>query len=352
VSNVRFSGETYELTFNFVADANEDRKVAIIIAGDVKDYITAPDTIILRKGQTSLQVPYTVKPIPVDKEGTIKGSIAATINGAGTPKITDNDTFLNPLNYADSSLPINLTVDYNPRTTLWTGEVELTVVNGNKHIYYYSVDGGKTWNKVDTNSSGKIPIPAGAEYLYIKEPGSSFYIAYPLDTNGNINIPSGLRRQIKIEDVAGFETLPGAGQHYVVSRQDFVFTVVLKSPLPAKKELEVRTNRDNLSKEQDREIYPNGDDTYTIVIKNVQQDVILDIKIADGTAAIDGSNVWGANGQLYITSAKAANANIYALTGSLVKSVALTAGETAATSLPAGIYVVTLGGNTYKAVVK
>jgi hypothetical protein len=347
IPGAQYSGDTYEVEFLF-PPYSEDKKVAISVDGDLKDYITVPDTIILRKGKTSLMVPYTVKPVPADAEGkAITGSIHATVDGAGTPLPISGHPFFNQLEENKT-----VSIDYNPRTTLWTGQVTLTVTNGDKRIYWYSVDGGKSWRKVDKANSVTFDIPAGAEWLYIKAAGSSTYIAFALDTNGNINAPVGLRRQIKIEDVSGFETLPGAGQHYVVSRQDFLFTVVSKSPIPSDKKLDVRTNRDNLTAEQDREIYPNGDDTYTIIIKSVQQDVIVSILIADGTAAIDGSNVWGANGQLYITSAKAANASIYALTGSLVKSVALTAGETAATSLPAGIYVVTLGGNTYKAVVK
>jgi hypothetical protein len=353
IANVRYSGETYELTFNFVA-IGDDRKVAITVTGDVKDYITVPDTIILRANQPQLIVPYTVKPLPADKEGQLKGSISATIGGAGTAEPTDGYWFLNPLvDPQGDKYPKNLTIEYNPRTTLYGGEVTLTPVNGDKRIYWYSIDGGKTWAQVNKqNSKTIVKIPAGAEYLYIKEPGSSFYIAFELDTNGNINAPVGTRRQVVIPEVAGIETIPSAGWHYAVSRQDFYITVTPTSPIPAGKELDVRTDRDNLSKEEDRIIEAVGDGSYKVTIKGIQQAVNISILFADGTVAIDGSNVWGANGQLYITAASAGIANIYALTGSLVKSLALTAGETAATSLPAGIYVVTLGGNTYKAVVK
>jgi hypothetical protein len=347
IPGAQYSGDTYEVEFVFPS-YSEDKKVAISVDGDLKDYITVPDTIILRKGQTSLKVPYTVKPVPTDAEGkVITGNIHATVDGAGTP-LPISRPFFNQLEENKT-----VSIDYNPRTTLWTGQVTLTVTNGDKRIYWYSVNGGKSWKKVDKANPVTFDIPAGAEWLYIKAAGSSTYIAFALDTNGNINIPSGLRRQILIPTVADIETIPSAGRHYVVSRQPYPFTVTLKSPLPAGKELDVRTDRENLTKEQDRDIEISADGlSYTVIIKNLQQDVNINILIADGTAAIDGSNVWGANGQLYITSAKAANANIYALTGSLVKSVALTAGETAATSLPAGIYVVTLGGNTYKAVVK
>jgi hypothetical protein len=56
---------------------------------------------------------------------------------------------------------------------------------------------------------------------------------------------------------------------------------------------------------------------------------------------------------LYITAAATGNAKIYNLTGSVVKTIAIAAGQTAATSLPTGIYVVVPGdGKTYKVVVK
>ncbi|MDR1676527.1 MAG: T9SS type A sorting domain-containing protein, partial [Tannerella sp.] len=57
---------------------------------------------------------------------------------------------------------------------------------------------------------------------------------------------------------------------------------------------------------------------------------------------------WSSGGQLYITAASTGTAQVYTLTGQPVATVALTAGETAATPLPPGVYIVAIDGKSYK----
>jgi hypothetical protein len=64
----------------------------------------------------------------------------------------------------------------------------------------------------------------------------------------------------------------------------------------------------------------------------------------------ESSNVWSSGGQLYIDAATAGAAQIYALSGQLLKTVALTAGQTTATPLPRGVYIVVAGGKTWKVI--
>ena len=99
----------------------------------------------------------------------------------------------------------------------------------------------------------------------------------------------------------------------------------------------------------------NADGTYAITIIRVQENFTIGFDFIDDTAndAIEQNNsAWAANGQLYVTSAVAANAKVYTATGALVKTITLAAGETASTSLATGFYIVTLGDNSYKVVVR
>jgi hypothetical protein len=63
-----------------------------------------------------------------------------------------------------------------------------------------------------------------------------------------------------------------------------------------------------------------------------------------------GSNVWSSGGQLYIAATTNGAAQVYAVSGQLLKTVALTAGQTAATPLPRGLYIVATGGKTWKVI--
>jgi hypothetical protein len=64
------------------------------------------------------------------------------------------------------------------------------------------------------------------------------------------------------------------------------------------------------------------------------------------------TRVWSSGGQLYITAASTGTAQVYTLTGQPAATVALTTGETAATPLPPGVYIVAAEGRTWKAVIR
>jgi hypothetical protein len=63
-----------------------------------------------------------------------------------------------------------------------------------------------------------------------------------------------------------------------------------------------------------------------------------------------GSNVWSSGGQLYIAATTNGAAQVCAVSGQLIKTVALTAGQTTATPLPRGQYIVVAGGKTWKVI--
>ncbi|MDR1675611.1 MAG: hypothetical protein LBR86_03995 [Tannerella sp.] len=55
---------------------------------------------------------------------------------------------------------------------------------------------------------------------------------------------------------------------------------------------------------------------------------------------------------MYITAASTGTAQVYTVAGQSAATVTLTAGETAATPLPPGVYIVAAEGRTWKAVIR
>jgi hypothetical protein len=62
------------------------------------------------------------------------------------------------------------------------------------------------------------------------------------------------------------------------------------------------------------------------------------------------TRVWSSGGQLYIAATANGAAQVYAVSGQLLKTVALTAGQTVAMPLPPGMYIVVTGGKTWKVI--
>jgi hypothetical protein len=165
-----------------------------------------------------------------------------------------------------------------------------------------------------------------------------------------------VRREVHLPAVPGVVTSLPAGLHQVISGTDFVFIL---SPAEGR-EFEaapvVRASRPNDPDiiMLDAAVTPNSDGTYTVTVPGVLQnmDILIEAPVtpATGNAAITGDRVWSAGGRLYIQAAVPGEAQIYGLTGTLVKAISCTAGETV-TELPAGTYFIKANGKAQKVVV-
>jgi hypothetical protein len=62
------------------------------------------------------------------------------------------------------------------------------------------------------------------------------------------------------------------------------------------------------------------------------------------------ARVWSSGGQLYIAGTASGAAQVYTVAGQLLKTVPFTSGQTTATPLPRGIYIVAAAGRTWKVV--
>jgi hypothetical protein len=70
--------------------------------------------------------------------------------------------------------------------------------------------------------------------------------------------------------------------------------------------------------------------------------------VTTGNAEIEGTQIWSSGGRLYIASSQSGEARIYNLTGTQVKVITLSAGETASEPLATGLYIITLNGKAQK----
>jgi hypothetical protein len=209
---------------------------------------------------------------------------------------------------------------------------------------------------VKYNGRTRIPDEPGTYEVTVDiTPGANYAGATGL-VIGTVTIPEPdepepAQREVILPSMPGFTTDPPAGSYFISSGDDFVFTITpaatqaLLTPVIAIG----RTANDG---DDGVEITPNGDGTYTVRIRQVRQPLTVIIDFTTATAPVDGTRVWSHAGTLHITAATAAEARIYSVSGGLAKSIPVAAGETVSAPLPAGFYVVVLGGKPYKVFVE
>lgn len=155
-----------------------------------------------------------------------------------------------------------------------------------------------------------------------------------------------LMRGIALDVQDGISTMPNhlSGIHYCQSNKDFTFTAISANPIT------VSTDRDR-GDEGGVVIEDNGDDTYTVTIRRVQQNLKVTVK-ASGTESSNDvlakDDVWASNGILYVNAATPGALSVYSLTGQLLQTVPVSG--TFTTTLPKGLYIVQLNGKAYKVV--
>lgn len=128
----------------------------------------------------------------------------------------------------------------------------------------------------------------------------------------------------------------------IKENENFIFTITLKDGYK---------NSKPVVKANGKEILPDSKGRY--VVENVKTNITITVSgiVKDDPTAnmeIQGSlKVWGADGYLHILSSKVGEAHVITYSGQLYKNITLTGGETI-TSLPSGIYIVHIDGQSYK----
>ena len=153
---------------------------------------------------------------------------------------------------------------------------------------------------------------------------------------------------ITLPSVEGVTTNPSAGDYDVNEGESFSFTLTLAEGYTENSHPVVSTDRGNI-------IEASADGTY--VIEDVQRDIVITISgieadQATANATIDADVRIRAIGSTLLISVPApVEASIIDLSGRLIRSVSLPAGETRITDLHSGIYIVKLIGEDGKKIV-
>lgn len=188
----------------------------------------------------------------------------------------------------------------------------------------------------------KILVMGPMEHYFVDIPG----------IRNNDEIPHGtIPRAVTVPVVSGATLNIEPGVHHVPSTYDFSFTI---KPTGSNEDLVpvVTTGRTNFPDSEGVTYQKLSDGSWLVTIIRLQSNINLSINFEVSNASIESNSVWANGGQLYVSSPTSGSANIYSITGALVKTVAFAAGETASISLSTGFYVVTVNGKAYKVTVK
>ena len=193
--------------------------------------------------------------------------------------------------------------------------------------------------------------------LSLKDDGKSIY--YQVDTRCGIvqsnkielefcPIDPSILRSVWIPEVAGLGMSLRPGEHFVKSREDFVFTM---SPFDGYNldSVIVKTNNPKWDENEGVELVRISKDTIKVRIKQVTEPLILTIEgvaQTNSAALITDATIWTFDKYLYLDIKKAMRLSVYTISGSLYTQRYLSEGKTVL-PLPCGVYIIMLDGRPY-----
>jgi hypothetical protein len=165
-----------------------------------------------------------------------------------------------------------------------------------------------------------------------------------------------IRRRVTLNVSPYFISDPSSGVFYVESMHNLEITLTPLITLPDGYAPQVTTNRRIIPDDRGVNVTLHDDGTYTIRIMRIQEETSITISASPPTANENIATVaraWSHGRNLYIAAgATHGRAYIYNISGILVKILPFVAGETTHTTLPAGIYLVTIEGRRYKVMIR
>lgn len=293
------------------------------------------EKFLIRRGATFIDMPFQTYRVPDDLNMKIF-SVIVYLNQQPVEFFPFH--FINELTYS---------IKYIPPTVLYSGILEVNINDATGNAVY-SLNGGQSWkHSTDTATKSEIKNLTDYNVIYIKEPLSCGYIQIPID---ELESPI-IYREVFIPSVSNAILDKSPGKHYIPSRQDFTFTI---QPTGGEGNIPfVHTDRTSIPDSEGVIIVNNGDGTFTVTIKHVQQNIKVSIDFITGNEQINqDNNIWVYNNQLYITTTSAEKAKIYNATGKLIKTIPIATGETISLPLPKGFYIVNIQDKSYKVLSK
>lgn len=245
---------------------------------------------------------------------------------------------------------------YHPATAQYDGVLDISIEKGPSHILC-SLDGGVTWQFARDTVTGKV-IPFTKSEIDNFIPGSTILFRVPngcrmeaLTVGESGEVPPLITRPVTMPSVPNAISTVAPGQYYVLSGTNFEFTL---TPTGSNigKVLHVTTSRTTIPDSEGVKIVDNRDGSFTVTILNIKEPVVISVDFATGIDSVDKDAVWSYAGQLNIHPEISGEALIYSVSGLLVKTVFVEAGETVSVPLNRGLYMVTLNGKVYKVILK
>ncbi|MDR1747219.1 MAG: hypothetical protein LBR49_08120 [Tannerella sp.] len=366
-------GCVYKAVFYFTVDSTQDRKVQLEYRGrtDNVKFVSRPDgsplptEMTLPKRTPTLEleiligteIPESMTGVPTAADLAIDEIRGWAQIWAGVEKVpglraTEDTTVLRGYVFKSAAhvhvTKIDKTINYDEAVVITSSDVNGLYyafakpnAAGEYHIIgeYKEVTSGKKLTGDD--------YPADATVIYVKRQGSCDYVTYNLVPDGG-SVPGGQPRQVLLPAVEGITGIdkPLGYVHYTTADKPNEFTFTVNTG--GKK---VIVTADNGAIVADP--VKNADGTYTVTVKNItKQPTTITVKFDTSAEVLEGAKVWSSAGQLYVSAVKAGAAKVYSISGALIKSIAVAAGETSATALPSGFYIVTLDGKATKVAVE
>lgn len=366
-----------------IFDNGEWKKPVTSISASTFPKLCYAGTSTLMPNQPDVRHPYKVSVTPPAANGTLStnrlpwGKAAETVtittvpnNGYvvdGLPAVTGNSgpiavsgsgnsyTFTMPAEDVTVSATFikvyTITVDGSiangsievkkPDGTLLSSGANADIANGTVLSITATPDGGYRLKQLTVDGS---PITGSTHTVMADATLSAEFelipVTPPVDPDPTPPAPT-VYYTVTLPSVEGAATDPVAGEYEVEAWGNFRFYLTLDK--------EYDQSEPVITTDRGETITPrNSDGAY--IIKYVRNDVGIFIDnvvknpdpVANETIATDDIRVWAAKGYLHISNPTAQKAQVYNLTGSLVKQADIPAGDTE-WQLPAGIYIIRVG---------
>lgn len=161
-------------------------------------------------------------------------------------------------------------------------------------------------------------------------------------------IDPNIQREVHIPEVEGLITDPVAGEHFVKSSNDFIFTVWSK-PGYSLDNLIIKTGENRWDQNEGVRMTKNEDGSITVRILQVTKPLFLSINGVSpvSNTDIDQQKIWSYDKNLYIQTEKEVMLQIYNTIGELNLQRKLHAGKTVV-PLQQGFFMIRIGSKVYR----
>ncbi|MDR1331739.1 MAG: hypothetical protein LBK07_06505 [Tannerella sp.] len=219
-------------------------------------------------------------------------------------------------------------------------------------------EGDITYTAFDEAVAGTLGMPKGmnGSFVFTLKLHTVPEVEITLNTGEIIAVEMPaivIERDVSLPAAEGYRTDPQEGLHRVESGCDFTFYIVPVSGEADKEPPTVTTNRHIGTDAEGVVVEADGNSNgYFVTIREIREPITIYIRrTPDAGTGVAGTadRVWSGDGCLHIRAAGDGEAKVYSIPGLLVATAWVKAGMTVDVPLPAGMYIVSFRGATYKA---